>query len=225
MDNSPLNRLPPEIRNRIYGLALAERGPVVSEYGRRIESRSVVVEPAPPKHRLALTKTCKEVRRDSIKMYFAVNTFYIIIKDDELLGRSYIAVTRLLAPLPSTSDPEAIGEITLEWDRPFGDYCPQLAWATTYFNDCIFSKYPSLRLKVENDFWDVCSGSMDLFTVNLDMQRPKASVEDTLQSEEYETLSSRCSMLHNGRACLTMFDLNNSLRDVLRVPDPVVRRD
>ncbi|KAK0861795.1 hypothetical protein LTS02_007553 [Friedmanniomyces endolithicus] len=74
MNNSPLAKLAPELRNRIYELALYVPGPG----GIRvfITKRGARVNNAP----LALTKVCREIRADTVKMFYAVNVFTVYTK-------------------------------------------------------------------------------------------------------------------------------------------------
>ena len=84
MDQSPLARLPPEIRNQIYELALHQPKGCMIE-ARRSTSKpglqfklaywSTISDPT------ALTRTCKHIRRECVQMFYVINTFHVFIKD------------------------------------------------------------------------------------------------------------------------------------------------
>ncbi|KAK1058763.1 hypothetical protein LTR74_013155 [Friedmanniomyces endolithicus] len=74
MNDSPLAKLAPELRNRIYELALHVPGR--SGIKVRIGKRGAQVKNAP----LALTKVCREIRADTVKMFYAVNAFTVYTK-------------------------------------------------------------------------------------------------------------------------------------------------
>ncbi|KAK1093912.1 hypothetical protein LTR48_001353 [Friedmanniomyces endolithicus] len=74
MDNSPFAKLAPELRNRIYELVLYVPGR--SGIKVRLGNRGAQVKNAP----LALTKVCREIRADTVKMFYAVNAFTVYTK-------------------------------------------------------------------------------------------------------------------------------------------------
>ncbi|TKA42191.1 hypothetical protein B0A54_07279 [Friedmanniomyces endolithicus] len=74
MDNSPLAKLAPELRNRIYELALYVPGR--SGIKVPLGNRGAQVKNAP----LALTKVSREIRADTAKMFYAVNVFTVYAK-------------------------------------------------------------------------------------------------------------------------------------------------
>ncbi|KAK5134781.1 hypothetical protein LTR08_006156 [Meristemomyces frigidus] len=65
MENSPLSRLSPELRNQIYHLALYERRPVAITPNRTMEP--------------SLLKTCKQIRNEAELLFYAINHFTAII--------------------------------------------------------------------------------------------------------------------------------------------------
>lgn len=71
MDESPLAKLPPELRNLIYEYALTADRP----YSISVRSASLV----PKSHRdrgvLSLTHTCKTIRTESTPLFYALNEF------------------------------------------------------------------------------------------------------------------------------------------------------
>ncbi|KAK5133317.1 hypothetical protein LTR08_007842 [Meristemomyces frigidus] len=78
MDNSPLARLAPELKNAIYELALydANEIPLCAEKG-SLASPSKQGSTAS-----ALTMTCKEIRAETTAMFYAVNTFTLYSGSD-----------------------------------------------------------------------------------------------------------------------------------------------
>ncbi len=96
MENSPLSRLPPELRLRIYEFTLHQSyfniGPYKSFKG---PPRS---DHAEKHHLLALAKTCKAINRECVPVLYSINSFHI-------LGRHTKSIVRLLSAFR-----EAIGE-------------------------------------------------------------------------------------------------------------------
>lgn len=71
MDKSPLGKLPPERRNRTYELVFSHKYAIlISQRGTSVYSYQMY-----KKHHLALTRTCKIVRAESIGVFYASNTF------------------------------------------------------------------------------------------------------------------------------------------------------
>lgn len=69
--------LPRELRDHIYELALVDRETTRQHEGARIPIRagSYSVQPA-------LTKTCRQVREETLVIYYGFNTFYSMIEWD-----------------------------------------------------------------------------------------------------------------------------------------------
>jgi len=70
MDNSPLARLPSELRNRVYELALT----VQMDYP--IYLRDIDLH-------IGLTRTCRQARNESRPMFYAFNRFEISLVDQQ----------------------------------------------------------------------------------------------------------------------------------------------
>ncbi|KAK5122089.1 hypothetical protein LTR85_004335 [Meristemomyces frigidus] len=71
MEASPLKRVPAELRNRIYELALHKpEGIIVRSYVPKMWARRYVS--------IGLTMTCRELRRDATSMFYATNIFSIV---------------------------------------------------------------------------------------------------------------------------------------------------
>ncbi|KAF2483330.1 hypothetical protein BDY17DRAFT_310361 [Neohortaea acidophila] len=64
MDRSPLGALAPELRNRIYELALYERRPVSISKNFWAEA--------------ALLRTCKQVRQEAELLFYSINDFIFV---------------------------------------------------------------------------------------------------------------------------------------------------
>ncbi|KAK5743940.1 hypothetical protein LTR17_002278 [Elasticomyces elasticus] len=77
MDNSPLSRIPAELRNRIYELVLLQPKPITLTNLPKLNA----MEPytcAPYlafQHPTALTMTCVAIHREASKLFYAINTF------------------------------------------------------------------------------------------------------------------------------------------------------
>lgn len=77
MDNSPLSKLPAEIRNQIYDLALRNNNCKITRQARLFCSSQ-------NQHPLTLAQTCRVVRQETRLTFFAANCFTI---DDWLIDR------------------------------------------------------------------------------------------------------------------------------------------
>lgn len=74
MDKSPLARLAPEIRNRVYGLVLQRPDAIVLTVNGR-DCR--ISDNASHEWLLALPATCKQLRDETTQMFYAQNTFQL----------------------------------------------------------------------------------------------------------------------------------------------------
>ena len=83
MEKSPLNKLPAELRNQIYELALFQStGITVFVSGLRPH----LFKPTETKNILSLTETCKKLRHESSPIFYQINKFILISK---YLGERY----------------------------------------------------------------------------------------------------------------------------------------
>lgn len=72
MNNSPLALLPPEVRNRIYALALTKPGQVRIKHPPPAWKKDPAIQPP-------LTRVCRQIRFECLLMFYARNTFVIEI--------------------------------------------------------------------------------------------------------------------------------------------------
>jgi len=80
MDNSPLSKLPPELRNFIYELALHQDKPFNLHWSPTQSVREAAWSHS-PKQALALTATCHRIRSECSKLFYATNTFVLDCPD------------------------------------------------------------------------------------------------------------------------------------------------
>lgn len=69
MEHSPFQRIPPELRNMIWELALHQKSPPTFDN----QARAMNIEA----HALALTATCRAIRTECLQVFFASNSFII----------------------------------------------------------------------------------------------------------------------------------------------------
>lgn len=72
MENSPLSRLPPELRNYIYELTLIERNDIKINKPRTCHNPSRVWKPPP------LLQTCGQLRTEALPVYYSNNKFVVV---------------------------------------------------------------------------------------------------------------------------------------------------
>lgn len=106
MDYSPIGKLSPELRNMIYELVVGNAHVKISCDWHRTSDYS----PKKPvisglqRNHLALTKTCKQIRVESISYFYSTSAFTITVApsvDDRRSSRSQVALLHLHASLNS----------------------------------------------------------------------------------------------------------------------------
>lgn len=74
MDDSIFKRLSPELRNRIYELTFTDsEGIIIQCTNNGVFKKATVSSP-----NIALTRTCREIRQESLKMYYFLNSITIV---------------------------------------------------------------------------------------------------------------------------------------------------
>ena len=94
MDDSPLQMLSPELRNTIYELVLYQPdGVVVSVWDGRPQLKRRAEQRNNP---LALTQTCKQVREESVLLFYYINCFQLrSYQLDEVMEKEAIDSSRI----------------------------------------------------------------------------------------------------------------------------------
>ena len=112
MDQSPLSTLPPEIRNDIYVMALSQDSPITLVHLRR-KGWKRLEEPSTKPNILALTKTCKNVRRECTQIFYAVNTFALRVANVDEIEQ----LLRLFRLHIGTTNDSALRSVVIELAR------------------------------------------------------------------------------------------------------------
>lgn len=121
MDNSPLATLPPELRNRVYELVLCSDKPVVITHHPGKGPRQRAAERH--EHLLALTTTCKIIRSESTKMFYALNRFAIRKGTRSTARDVFNDFTRLIGLSNAESLRSVIFDVgTISYDGHYRDY-------------------------------------------------------------------------------------------------------
>ncbi|KAI7327538.1 hypothetical protein KC315_g7053 [Hortaea werneckii] len=157
MENSPFAKLSAELRNQIYHLVLAHSKPIgisSSRNGDKIWSQT-----ARRRKLLALTRACKAIREESIKIFYAINTFKHLARNnvprprqlvqnfDTLIGRELAAVIRkvIVEPqaikLTTSSDDDFGGDNIVVYTAKELSYLASKNDFRTYQLQCIFLCY------------------------------------------------------------------------------------
>lgn len=91
MDQSPLKKIAPELRNQIYELVLTASGPIAFRFSEKDQTWICDL-----KHRygdlLAITETCRAIHSECKEMVYALNTFELKTPQ----GDVYTAIDRFL---------------------------------------------------------------------------------------------------------------------------------
>ena len=74
MDSSPFSRLPAELRNNIYELALHQDAELLVSKN-KIRYPHLKLRSSKPYRALAFTQTCRDIRLESSALFYKVNTF------------------------------------------------------------------------------------------------------------------------------------------------------
>jgi len=111
MNHSPLARLPPELRNNVYELALQQSNAVtvcLTKSTMNHASRLANID-----NTISLLQTCTQIRTEATQLFFSVNCFTVALDADIVRRHGWARGTPgrtadLLAPLRAFED--AIGE-------------------------------------------------------------------------------------------------------------------
>ncbi|KAI7091121.1 hypothetical protein KC356_g954 [Hortaea werneckii] len=189
MDASPLAKLPAELRNNIYHEVLLQEDSIkLSFEPARDNNKSRVVLFTGRQHEfLALTLTCKALRRETHELFFAINSFEIEAHqsriDNSRSGTASMPILRFLDGVTTLSARSAIKSIALH----IGLYIPsrsdrRVLGAVKDFKRHLFTTYPCLPLKLRASLRR--HGDDEEIEVELDMQNLGSSVAGVLEQVE-----------------------------------------
>ena len=185
MDASPLAKLPPELRNNIYEEVLLQEDAIKLTFkpaeDENVKSR-VVLCTRRQNEFLALTLTCKPLRRETHDLFFALNSFEIYAPTYSVGSRSgtaSIPVHRFLDGVTTLRARSAIKSITLN----IGFYTPRydkrcVLGAVKDFKRNLLTAYPCLPLKLRASLHGGTDGD---FEFEIDMQCLASSVGGVLE--------------------------------------------
>lgn len=98
MDASPLARLPPELRNRIYERAVALSEPITTLWWPDTEKFSAVRRSRPTRrYPFALAQTCNAIRSETLKLTYNLNDVELRVLDADDAGYEHAVRTFLSA--------------------------------------------------------------------------------------------------------------------------------
>lgn len=124
MDSSPLNRLPAELRNEIYELALTEPYGIVLDvnnhpaaakyvYPKTIDTKTILRCPRPA---ISLLSTCKQIRDEARSIYFSVNKLVLFFCYRTATDRAYEWITHLTKWMEAVGPAQAAQLRRVEFD-------------------------------------------------------------------------------------------------------------
>lgn len=213
MDASPLAKLPPELRNRVYYEVLHQEDPIVLIFERCDERRErlhihvdipAITCPSEDcdaasrghlkdlkcmRNRMAITATCKPLRKETRDLFFAINSFEIEVP---VFG-IYAPRTRqdeanemledFLNLLSTSSAISAVKSITLDlglvdfWWSESTPLCDMIAGLNNEF----MKGLPGLPLELKAECGLCDADQTELCHVYIDMQNLAASIELALE--------------------------------------------
>ncbi|KAI7277425.1 hypothetical protein KC345_g6605 [Hortaea werneckii] len=151
MDASPLAKLPAELRNNIYHEVLLQEDTIKLSFepaGNNKKPRVLLSGSRQQHQMLALTFTCKPLRRETQDLFFALNSFEISVPETRAgTGTSSIPIHRFLDGVTTLSARSAIKSVTLN----IGQYYlgeKTLLGALTDLKRNLLTTYPCLPLRV-----------------------------------------------------------------------------
>ncbi|KAI6888380.1 hypothetical protein KC363_g898 [Hortaea werneckii] len=172
MDASPIAKLPAELRNNIYHEVLLHEKTIKLTFQpaeKNAKSRVLLSGSRQQHQMLALTLTCKPLRRETYDLFFALNSFEISVPETPAeSSTSSIAIHRFLDGVTTFSARSAIKSITLDFSQ---HQVPKLYGALRDLQRNILPPYPRLPLKfrtsVASEFVDEESLDIELDIQNL----------------------------------------------------------
>ena len=154
MEASPFVTLAPELRNRIYDLALSEYEAIIIDKDYRKDGIYVVY----PKQSmslflrgLALTYTCKQLREECTRLFYACNKFVV---DDGLsiLDKFVAMIGEQNAKALGSVELRYLGTVDFEWDNGGPDDCIKCA-----------NKLAALRRRTKQQGWSEVRATVKIF--------------------------------------------------------------
>lgn len=151
MDASPLAKLPPELRNTIYHEVLLQEDTIKLSFqpARNNNKSRVVLSTRRQNEFLALTLTCKPLRRETHDLFFAINSFEIEADGDASRSvTASIPIHRFLDGITTLRARSAIKSLALH----IGLYLPRYSKrcvleAVKDFKRNLLTTYPCLPLR------------------------------------------------------------------------------
>ncbi|KAI7374092.1 hypothetical protein KC336_g20281 [Hortaea werneckii] len=181
MDASPLAKLPAELRNNIYHEVLLQEETIKLTFKpaeKNVKSRVLLSGSRQQHQMLALTLTCKPLRRETHDLFFALNSFEILVPEIGAgSGTLSIAIHRFLDGVTTFSARSAIKSIALDFSQ---HQVPKLYGALGDLKRNILPPYPCLPLKLRAS---VASASVDEehLDIELDIQNLASSIGKGLE--------------------------------------------
>jgi len=190
MDKSPLSKLPAELRNRIWELALASDVPLAAKW-RNTESKFRPERP-PASDPAALTKTCKQLRAESGQLFYTVNHFILRVdkRGYNQYASSFQGFIKGIEAAGAAAGAESVvgaGAVTLDLGRLSSNRLLPLKAAVKVLGLLVLETPPAVPVSVEARIEcqrDACEAYDSLFVVELNMRDFEASYGRVMQEIE-----------------------------------------
>lgn len=218
MDNSPLGKLPGELRTQICECVLYQPG------GIRIASDSRI-----PDNFLAITSTCRQARNESSAIPFSINTFHVVPDfKSKKIGRSHVKALCPRFPIWESSGIGKLGmtrisemkHITIELTRAWPINSDAIVDAESELRRLLKKILPTPRILDRNGTQvNVQLGCMTVFN-----PIPPLRVSNTITSEPNtmeKTLDSHLELLRSILSGMCKFDSSALVRLAKRQEDLV----
>jgi len=150
MVDSSLLKLPPELRNRIYELVLRRNTPVIARWCNDSKRFHQITEreDAGIFYALAITTTCKTIRSECRKLFYAFNTFEFQVSAQDSHHRNR-ALNNILTAIGDPVSEHNIGCITLDLGVLSGNSSSALYITVDEAQQRIVATNPDVPLRVK----------------------------------------------------------------------------
>jgi len=189
MEASPLARLPPELRNRIYEFALSQPSPLATTWQPEVKKFTAFPPLAGRPSPLALTTTCRQVRIECLQLFYAVNDIVIGFEKHTCETKHVCSSLETMAELIGPANTAALHSLAVTLGKLEACSYRRLLLAV----NALRSSKAAASVTAPVFLRAMCVHRMKVTFVRLDMQDLKASCVAVLEEVRRRVQSTRCS--------------------------------